>query len=127
MTRQCVRGPGHFQWNAGGWFGSQFGGTMWLVVGAAVLAASAPLAALTWAACFVVANAAGWWLWQRRDRLRPYPAMQALVLVCGVVALVAMAALDLIGTDDGMLGKPVRRYLALLVFPGLLVLFGWLE
>jgi hypothetical protein len=89
----AMPGPGHFQWNAGGWFGSQLGGTIWMLIGAAVLLPAAPDVATVWLIGFTVANAIGAWLWRRRDRVRPYPAMQALLLACVASGLAALAAL----------------------------------
>jgi hypothetical protein len=93
---QPMSGVGLFQWNRGGWFGGQVGSTAWMLVGAAVLARQAPQVAVAWLLFFVVANAIGFWLWGRRDRLRPYPAQQALVLVCGISSVLALATLHLL-------------------------------
>jgi hypothetical protein len=62
-------------------------------------------------ACFAVANGIGSWMWCRRDRLRPYPALQALVLACGVSSLTALVALH--GLRPGLrIIRPVGIYLA---------------
>jgi hypothetical protein len=66
-----------------------------MLVGAVVLWPHAPEVAGVWLACFAVANAIGSWMWRRRDRLRPYPALQALLLVCGVNGLIALVALHI--------------------------------
>jgi len=94
--KQSLPGPGYFQWNRGGWFGSQFGSTVWMVVGAIGLAPHAPEITIPWLACFAATNGLGTWLWRRRDRLQPYPAMQVLLLACGVAGLIALAALHLL-------------------------------
>jgi hypothetical protein len=125
--RACLQGPGYFQWNAGGWLGSQLGGTLWLLAGAAVFAAPAPPVALAWLGCFAAANAAGWWLWRRRDRVRPYPALQGLLLACGACGLAAVAALHLAGPAGAPLAGDPRGYLALLAFPALMARFSRLE
>lgn len=91
--RRPMAGPGYFQWDKGGWFGSQLGGTAWMLVGSVVLARQAPEVAGVWLACFAVANAIGARMWWRRDRLRPYPALQALLLLCGIHGVVALVAL----------------------------------
>jgi hypothetical protein len=88
-----MQGDGRFQWSTGGWFGGQLGGTSWLLVGAAVLSGPAPEVALVWLVCFTVANVIGYALWARRDRLRPYPAIQSLMAVCGVCGVVAILSL----------------------------------
>lgn len=95
-TKTPMQGPGSFQWNAGAWFGGQLGGTAWMLAGAAALAPRAPTVAVAWAAGFVVANAVGAALWSRRDRLMPYPAIQAMLATCGVVGASALAFLHLL-------------------------------
>jgi hypothetical protein len=104
QAKEPMRGPGHFQWNAGGWFGSQFGGAAWMLVGAAVIAAQAPWVAAWWACCFALANAVGTGLWLRRDRVRPYPATQALLATCGVAGVLAVTALHAFGPAEVALG-----------------------
>jgi hypothetical protein len=94
--KAALPGSGYFQWNAGGWFGSQLGGTLWMLVGAMVILPHAPEVAGIWSVCFAVANTIGSWTWSRRDRFRPYPAIQALLLACGVSGLLACAALHLL-------------------------------
>jgi hypothetical protein len=93
-AKQPLPGLGAFQWNGGGWFGGQVGGTAWLLVGAVVLAAHAPGVAAVWLACFAVANAICYALWVRRDRNRPFPAVPAELLVCGAAGLLALIALQ---------------------------------
>ena len=95
-TKLPMPGPGCFQWNTGGWFGSQLGGTAWMLVGAVVIVPHAPEVAGVWLVCFAVANAVGSWLWCRRDRLRPYPALQVLLLACGANSLMALVALHVL-------------------------------
>ena len=96
QTKEPLPGPGCFRWNKGGWFGSQLGGTAWMFVGAVVLVPHAPEVAIIWLTCFAVANAIGSWMWRHRDRLRPYPVLQALLLVCGVNSLMALVALHVL-------------------------------
>jgi hypothetical protein len=92
-TEESLQGPGCFQWNKGGWFGGQLGCTAWMLGGAIVLVPYASDVAGVWLTGFAVANAIGFWMWSRRDRLRPYPALQALLLVCGFSGLTALVAL----------------------------------
>ncbi|AGA28467.1 hypothetical protein [Singulisphaera acidiphila] len=95
-AKEPLPGPGCFQWNRGGWFGGQLGSTVWMLVGGVVLVPYALDVACVWLACFAVANAIGAWLWRGRDRLPPYPALQALLATCGVSSLVALAALHIL-------------------------------
>jgi len=100
MAKEPMKGLGCFQWNIGGWFGSQVGSTCWLLVGGALLAFYAPLIGVTFLVCFAVANAIGTSLWLRRDRLRPYPAIQFLLLVIAISGLVAVVTFDVLRPAD---------------------------
>jgi hypothetical protein len=63
-----------------------------------VLAPRAPALAAAWLLCSAAPNALGVWLWRRRDRVRPHPALQALVLAINLGGLAAaVAALDVAG------------------------------
>jgi hypothetical protein len=95
-SRRSMPGPGCFQWNTVAWFGGQIGSTAWMLAGAAILAWEAPEVAIVWLACFFAANAAGAYVWSRRRRLRPFPAMQMGFLGCGASGLIALVALHLL-------------------------------
>src|SRR4051794_2646034 len=114
-----------FRWNAGAWFGSQLGGTLWLLVGSAVLLASSPLASSVWAGSFALANGLGLALWASRGRLGMYAALQALLVGLGLLGLASMAAADWCGQLPGLMSGPpnprLTAYAALLVIPGLMV------
>lgn len=107
-SKQPMPGLGQFQWNTGAWFGSQLGRTAWLLVGATLLALQAIWVAVCWLASFVLANAIGTWLWRRRDRLRPYPALQLLCIVCAACGLLALLVLDLIAPEGVRLNLAVE-------------------
>jgi hypothetical protein len=97
-AKRALPGPGLFQWNMLAWFGVQFCLTGWMLVGAIDFVRRAPEVAGIWLACLAIAiaNAIGSWVWWCRDRFRPYPALQALLLtglVIGMLALVALYAL----------------------------------
>ena len=115
------RGTGAFQWNRGGWFGSQLGATLWLlIVGAMTVAHDRALGALL---LFLGAlpNALGVLLWSRRSVLSPYPALQALLVLCGLSALAAICSVRAFGLSPSSLGLPSAWLLML--FPGLMLLF----
>ncbi len=116
-----------FQWNKGGWLGAQLGGTCWLFILGVLLSPKDPLTGTVMLACCAASNLVGWSLWKRRDHLRAYPALQILFVVEGLFALLAIAFLHL---RDAMRHLPEQSqvslptmYGALLVFPGLLLLF----
>lgn len=137
--KQPMAGAGQFQWNTGGWFGALVGGTSWLLVGAVFMVPRAPLLAAWWGACFLAANAVGFEMWRRRDRLRPYPAIQALMATCGVAGLLAVVALHAFGPDavklglawrgglparEGFLGGPLSSLYGVLLI-GIPAMMGW--
>lgn len=95
-----------FQWNAGGWFGGQFGCTAWLLPASALTAPRSPIVGLVGLGCFVAANALGVAIWRRRDRIAPYPAYQALLLTCCVFGVAFLTVLHLLspGLDIEGLG-----------------------
>jgi hypothetical protein len=136
-------GPGQFQWNTGGWFGGQIGSTAWMLVGAALLAPQAPAIAAVWLLCFAVPNVVGTWMWWRRDRIRPYPALQLLLLSCLAGGLAALITLDAIRPEGVRLEivwdaghfrlvkmpwEAIRRgYLVFLFVPALMVMWHFME
>ena len=116
-----------FEWNKGGWFGGQIGGTCWLFILGVLLTPKDPLTGTVMLACCAAANFVGWSLWKRRDRLRAYPAIQILFVVEGLFALLAIAFLHFRAAmqhlpEQSRVSLPTM-YGALLVFPGLLLMF----
>jgi len=59
-------------------------------------APQAPWAAGACFLCFTFANVVGICLWRRRDRLRPYPAIQLLFLSIGISGVLTMVSIDLL-------------------------------
>ncbi len=100
-----------------------------MLVGAAMLARPAPAMACAWLVCFAAANAIGSWLWRRRDGLRPYPAIQLLLLACGATSLSAWFLLDffLPGVIQLMGWSRSGMYFALLIVPALMAWSALLE
>jgi hypothetical protein len=84
-------------WQAGGWFGSQLGGTAWLLVAALVIAPQSPTSAAVLLGCGVAANLIGCLLWVRRARLDPYHALQVLVAATVLAGAAATRWLELRG------------------------------
>jgi hypothetical protein len=116
--------PEPFRWNAGGWFGAQLGGTLWLLLLGLILLPKDTLAAAGVLACFVAANVVGFSLWRLRDRILPYPALQWMIAACGVASLVALAFLD--SRPDSVEVAPAIPYWVLLIFPGVMLML-WLR
>ncbi len=111
-----------FQWNRGGWFGGQLGGTLWLLLlGGLLLARGASVGALV-LVLGLVPNALGVVLWRRRERWAPYPALQLLIAVSGASAVAALAAVWVAG--ETLPGWSFRGgFLALAVYPALMGMF----
>ncbi len=84
-------------WNAGGWFGSQLGSTLWLAISAALLAARSVTVASTVFALFVVANFVGIVLWRRRARISVLSAMQVLLAAFWACSMAAVFVIDRAG------------------------------
>lgn len=74
-----------FVWNAGGWFGTQVGGTLWLLILGFVLAPKDALAGCAGVASFFALNAWGLYLWHCRARLSAYGGLQRFLIVASVV------------------------------------------
>ena len=116
------RGPGQFQWNRGGWFGGQIGGTLWLVlIGGALLAQGRVVGAVA-LILGLLSNVLGLLLWHRRITLSPYPALQILVGVCGLSGLVSLLAISAAGISEQTFPTS-EYYWVLLFFPGVMLMF----
>jgi hypothetical protein len=120
-------GSGQFQWNGGGWFGSQIGGTLWmLIIGFTMLG---KLPAFAWMAIGLAlgVNGLGFWLWSHRHRLAPYPCIQTLVATVALATLILLVVFDgtghLADLDTRFRSNPRGLYLILLMFPVLMGMF----
>ncbi len=117
---------GRFQWNRGGWFGGQLGGTLWLLLlGGLLLAQGHPVGALV-VVLGLFANAVGCLLWRARRRWAPYPALQLLIAVCGLCAAAALGAVYVAGRTVPGWSFPQAAY-ALAVYPALMAMFSLQE
>jgi len=125
------QGTGSFQWNAGGWFGSQLGSTLWLAAAACMVFPKSPSAAAWLAFCAVAPNIMGCILWTKRDKLAPYPAIQCLVATIGVFTLLAILLADhfllLPVIDSRLMTSPRRVYWVVCLFPVLMAWFAFLN
>jgi hypothetical protein len=72
-------GPGRFQWNAGGWYGSSLGSSAWMVITSCFLVFhNQPLIALVPAVGLAVTLLVSILLWTRRDRVYPFTSLMML-------------------------------------------------
>ena len=86
-----------FQWNAGGWFGAQLGGTCWMLIAGILLVSRDAGVAVATLAVFATVNLIGTIVWTQRARLQPLPAIQGLVVLSGVGATLATYIMERIG------------------------------
>ena len=131
MTKQSRVGPGRFQWNTGGWFGAQLGSTVWLLGAALLLLPKQAGAGIVALFCFLIPNICGGILYLRRNRMAPYPAIQWLLLVTGVVSFIFVIYLNHSGLvqkiDPRLSYEQWGFYLLPVLFGGLMVLFHVME
>lgn len=123
--------PG-FRWNAGGWFGTQLGGTSWILVATILVFPRDAGAALSTLAVFAAVNVIGTLMWAQRSRLRPFPAIQWLIVFEGIASMLATFILDSAGHFEslgrgGQVSAPTMYLMLALMVPGLLVFFYLIE
>jgi len=82
------------EWNLGGWFGGQLGGTLWILIAAALSAIRDLETGALVFVTFLIPNIIGTIMWQRRDRLSCYVAIQMLLPLVGVFSFLAVYILD---------------------------------
>ena len=116
-----VKGSGAFEWNAGGWWGSQIGGTAWMLGVGIGIAFQDIRPGAVMIAGGVLSNIVGTWLWCNRDRVSPHRAIQTLLAVIGVSAVCGIVALDAFGHVPG--NQRLLVYWWLVFIPGLMLMF----
>ena len=84
-------------WNAGAWFGTTLGSTLWLLIAAGVLTPQSGAIAAKVLACFVVPNAYAAFLWRRRAERSFFAAARGFVLLVGLCSFVAVYLVDRAG------------------------------
>lgn len=87
-------------WNAGAWFGSQFGCTAWLLLLGIVLFARDPTAAGVAIGSFAVTNVAGITLWRRRTTWSFLAAIETLLFVLTIATATTVTVVNLRGVAD---------------------------
>ncbi len=120
-----------FRWDAGGYWGGLLGATVWLLVWGGVLIGEAPRLGVIVLACGLVPVVVGWLLWRRRRVISAHAAIQIVLACAGLGA--ALAALLVLRAADAhdpawQHARWARQLLwGLLLFPGLMFLFWWME
>jgi hypothetical protein len=117
----------------GGWFGSVFGGSAWLIPTAAILAFNGqPTLALLPAGCCLLVNVVGGALWHRRDRVRPFPAFIGILTLFSIVTPFAWFAVSANATPESLAAlnwpqQGIIAAMATLICPAVIACFYLLE
>ena len=132
-SSKSLVGPGRFQWNAGGWFGSSLGGSAWMIVTSCFLVFhNQPTLALVPAGGFAIVLFASLLLWTRRDRFYPFPALMALLGLLAIAIPFVSIVVASYGSPAALVAMnwPVSTWPTVLVCaiaPGLMIWFLFLE
>lgn len=131
VAKQSRLGPGRFQWNTGGWFGTQLGSVVWLLIAASTVLPERLEAGVVALSCFLVPNTFGLILYLNRRRVAPYPAIQWLICVIGAVSVIFVVYLNRSGLvqeiDPRLSYGQWGFYLLPALFGGMMGLFHVLE
>jgi hypothetical protein len=120
-----------FSWNAGGWFGSQLGCTLWLPILGFVLHSKDSFVAWVCVASFVVLNAWGMYLWRCREQLSAYAGLQRFLLAASVVIGLVVVVVNSRGVSEspapGALVSTYLPYWVIAAAPVLMLVFFFRE
>jgi hypothetical protein len=123
--------PSAFTWNTGGWFGAQFGSTLWLLILGLVLVRTDALAAWLCVAGFLVLNAWGFHLWRARGWLSAYAGLQRFLLAAAVVVTVVVVVVNGRGLSEpsapGAMVSTYLPYWTIAAAPALMLFFFFRE
>jgi len=122
MDAHEKRDSGRFQWNRGGWFGGQVGATLWLILLGGLLVATDRVGGWAVLSLGLLPNVVGCLMWRRRQRLSPYRALQELIALAGLCALVSMLILMRSDVSLPSLQLPSSLWF-LLIYPGMMLVF----
>jgi len=127
LSPENERPRSSFAWNAGGWFGSQLGCTLWLLILGLVLLRKDAVAAWVCVAGFVVLNVWGLYLWRSRVRRSAYSGVQRFLVVASVMIAVVVLVVNARGASEppagGSLASTYLPYWAMAVAPTLMLIF----
>ena len=126
---QPYKGDGQFQWNTGGWFGSQIGSTAYLILLGTLLAIKEMMPGLVILFCGLIPNFVGYRMWSNRNRLAPYPAIQKLLLTIFLFTAMALGTaiyFEHVDNSQHLVGARMSLWI-LLIFPAIMLLFHYLE
>ena len=89
-------------WNAGGWFGAQLGGSLWILIAGVLALRLDTQAGISAIVLFGAANGLGSFLWTRRDGLSAYAGIQLLLALVGTAGLAAVYVLERAGIFEAI-------------------------
>ena len=116
-----------FQWNAGAWFGTQLGCTLWMGVLGLVVLSKNPPAAIVCIVSFLLLNSIGLYIWRRRANLNAYIAIQIFLAAVTMATAVIVVLLNRWGVAEpaqaGALVSTELPFWAIAVAPALMVMF----
>lgn len=114
-------------WNMGGWFGAQLGGTVWILVAGILTAVRDIPAGMFVVLLFAVPNIVGIVLWLTR-KLSCYASTQLLIGICGLCGLLTVYTLENANAwmqmqTGGQVSAQSSYWIIGLVYGGLMLLF----
>ena len=117
-----------FQWSAGAWFGSLFGATIWMLLGAIyIFLFLSQQVGLVWLAGFLLCVAVIVYLWTQRTQTRAYVAYQVSLFVIAGVAFICILTAHVAGHLPRLVwnnpNAPLGAYFAWLTYPFLMLRF----
>jgi len=83
----------HLDWNTNGWFGSQLGGTAWILVAAAIALGHNTWTGLILLVLFLIPNTVGYLLW-RKKKFSCHASIQVLFGLIGLFGLITIYILE---------------------------------
>lgn len=83
----------HLDWNTKGWFGSQLGGTAWILVAAAIVFGHNTWTGFILLVLFLIPNTVGYLLW-RKKKFSCHASIQILFGLSGLFGLITIYILD---------------------------------
>ncbi len=127
MATEQGTAPSSFGWNAGGWFGSQIGSTLWMLILGLVLFTKDSVSAWVCVVGFLGLNALGVYLWRSQGHLSAFAGLQRFLLVESVIIAVVVLVVNLRGVSEppapGALVSTYLPYWVIAIAPGFLVVF----
>ena len=131
MSTEANNALSPFSWNAGGWFGSQLGCTMWLLILGFLLLSKDFLSAGVCVGGFVILNAWGLYLWRCREQLKAYAGFQRFLAAASLIFALVVAVVNGRGVSElpapGALVSTYLPYWVIVFAPGLKLLCFWRE